>query len=116
MVARCRVDSVYVLTKDSDMTGAQLYQYSSRLPRQCLYGCSIERLSAIEQFWWAAFNGGSDRILVDAVEGRPVAGVVEWILGEVLLDVILRPADQKSSSMQPVICRSVIELMTGMLW
>ena len=53
---------------------------------------------------------------MDAVEGRPVAGVVEWILGEVLLDVILRPADQKSSSMQPVICRSVTELMTGMLW
>ena len=32
MVARCRVDSIHVLTKDSAVTGAQLYQYSSFLP------------------------------------------------------------------------------------
>ena len=29
MVARCRDDSVQVLTKDSAVTGAQLCQYSS---------------------------------------------------------------------------------------
>ena len=32
MVARCRVDYVHVLTKDSAVTGAQLYQNSSCLP------------------------------------------------------------------------------------
>ena len=33
MVARCRVDSLHVLTKDSVVTGAQLCQYGS-----CLLG------------------------------------------------------------------------------
>ena len=31
MVARCRVDSVNILTKDSAVTGAQLCQHSSCL-------------------------------------------------------------------------------------
>ena len=38
MVARCQVDSLRVLTKDSAVTGAQLWQYSSCLPWQCLFG------------------------------------------------------------------------------
>ena len=50
MVARCRVDTVHVLTRDSVETGEQLCQYSSCLPCQCLFGCSIGRLSAIKQF------------------------------------------------------------------
>ena len=60
-------------------------------------------------------NGSSDRILVDAADGRLVAGIVEWLFGEVLLDVTLIPADQRSSSIRPVIWRSVAELMAGML-
>ena len=48
MVARCRVDSIHVLTKDSAVTGAQLCQYSSCLSRQCLFGCSNGRRSAIK--------------------------------------------------------------------
>ena len=40
MVARYRVDSLRVLTLDSAVTGAQLCQYSSFLPWQCLFGCS----------------------------------------------------------------------------
>ena len=50
MVARCRVDSVHILTKDSAMTGAQLCQNSSCLPWQCLFGYSNGRRSAIKQF------------------------------------------------------------------
>ena len=53
---------------------------------------------------------------MDAADGRLVAGVVEWLFGEVLLDVRLQPADLKSSSIMPVIWRSVAELMVGMLW
>ena len=34
------VDSVHVLTNDSAVTGAQLCQYSSCLPWQCLFSCS----------------------------------------------------------------------------
>ena len=49
MVARCLVYSIHVLTKDSAVTGAQLCQYSSCLPWQCLFGCSNGRQSAIEQ-------------------------------------------------------------------
>ena len=48
MVVRCRVDSIHVLTKDSAVTGAQLCQYSSSLPWQCLLGCSNGRRSAIK--------------------------------------------------------------------
>ena len=48
MVARCRVDSLHVLTMI--VTGAQLSQYSSCLPWQCLFGCSNGRRSAIKQF------------------------------------------------------------------
>ena len=58
----------------------------------------------------------ADRILMDADDGRLVAGVVEWIFGEVLLDVRFRPADQRSSSIRTVIWRCVSELMAGMLW
>ena len=50
MVARCRVDSVHVLTKGSAVTGAQLCQYSSCLHWQCLFGCSNGRRLAIKQF------------------------------------------------------------------
>ena len=49
-IACCRVESVHVLTKDSAVTGAQLCQYSSCLLRQCLYGCSNGRRSAIKHF------------------------------------------------------------------
>ena len=50
MVARCLVDSIHVLTKDSALTGAQLCQYSSCHPRQCLFGCSNGRRSTIKEF------------------------------------------------------------------
>ena len=50
MVARCRVDSVHALTKDSAVTGAQLCQYSSCLPWQCLFDCSNGQRSAIKLF------------------------------------------------------------------
>ena len=49
MVARCRIDSLHVLTKDSAVTGAQLCQDSSRLPWQCLFGCCNGQRSAIKQ-------------------------------------------------------------------
>ena len=48
---------------------------------------------------------------MDAADGRLVAGVVEWLFGEVLLDVGLKPADQKSSSTRPVIRRPVAEII-----
>ena len=50
MVARCWVDSLHLLTKDSAVTGAQLCQYSSCLPWQCQFGGSNGRRTAIEQF------------------------------------------------------------------
>ena len=50
MVAHCRVDSLHALTKDSAVTGAQLFQYSSCLPWQCLFDCSNWRQSAIMPF------------------------------------------------------------------
>ena len=70
---------------------------------------------------------------MDVAECRLVAGVAEWLFGEVLLDVrfkpadqrsssfgrseiVVNPADQRSSSIRPVIYRSVAELMAGMLW
>ena len=53
---------------------------------------------------------------MDAADCRLVAGVVEWLFGDVLLDVRLKPADQRSSSFRPVIWRSLAELMAGMLW
>ena len=52
---------------------------------------------------------------MDAADDRLVAGVV-WLFGEVLLDVRFKPADQRSSSIQLVIWRSVAKLMAGMLW
>ena len=54
--------------------------------------------------------------MVDAADGQLVAGVVEWLIGEVLLDVRAKPADQRSSSIWPVIWWSVTDLMAGMLW
>ena len=53
---------------------------------------------------------------MDAADCQLVAGVAEWLFGEVLLDVGFKPADQRSSSFRPVIWRSVAELMAGMLW
>ena len=50
MAARCLVYSIHVLTKDSAVTGAQLCQNSSCLPRQCLFGRSNGRRSANKQF------------------------------------------------------------------
>ena len=49
---------------------------------------------------------------MDVADGRFVAGVADWLFGEVLLDVRLKPADQRSSSIRPVIWRS----MAGVLW
>ena len=50
MVARCRVDSIHVLTMDSAVTGAQLCENSSCIPWQCLFGCSNGWRSTIRQF------------------------------------------------------------------
>ena len=52
---------------------------------------------------------------MDAAYGRHVAGVVEWLFGEVLLDVRFKPADLRTSSFRPGIWRSVAELMAEML-
>ena len=48
MVERCRVDSIHALTKYSAVAGAQLCQYSSCLPWQCLFSYSNGRRSAIK--------------------------------------------------------------------
>ena len=50
MVARCLIDSIHVLTKDSAVTGAQLCQYSSCLPWQCLFGYDNGRRPDIKPF------------------------------------------------------------------
>ena len=50
MVARCRVDCLHVLTKDSAVPGVQMCQNSSCLPWQCLFGSGNGRRSAIKQF------------------------------------------------------------------
>ena len=64
----------------------------------------------------SSFNGCPDHILVDAANGRLVAGVVvEWLFGDVLLDVMFKPADQRSSTIRPAIWRSVEESMAGVL-
>ena len=49
---------------------------------------------------------------MDAADGRLLAGVVEWLFGEILPDVMFIPADQRSLSIKLVIWRSV----AGMLW
>ena len=85
MVACCWVDSIYVLTKDMPVTGVQLCQNSSCHPWQCQFGCG--------NLATAAYNGSSGRILVDAADCRLVAGVAEWLLVEVLLDVRPKSAD-----------------------
>ena len=51
---------------------------------------------------------------MDAADCRLVAGVAELFIGEALLDVRNKPADQRSSSFRSVIWRSVVELMAGM--
>ena len=53
---------------------------------------------------------------MDAADDRLVVGVVEWLNGEVLLDVMLKSADQRSSSNLLVIWRCVAELIAGMSW
>ena len=53
---------------------------------------------------------------MDATDSRHVAGAIEWLFGEVLLDVRFMPVDQSSSSIRPVIWRSMAELIVGMLW
>ena len=50
MVARSQVDSLHVLTMDSVVTGAQLYQYCSCLPWQCLFGSSNRLRSPLSSF------------------------------------------------------------------
>ena len=52
---------------------------------------------------------------MDASDCRLVAGVAEWLFGEVLLDVRFKPANQRSSSIRPVILLSVAELMTDVV-
>ena len=94
MVARCRVYSAHVQTKDLAVTGAQLCLYVSCKPKRYLFGFRTGRRSAIKQFWWADFNASSDSILVDAADGRFIADAVDWLFGEVLLDVRSKPADQ----------------------
>ena len=53
---------------------------------------------------------------MDAADCRLVAGVAVRLCGEVLLEVRPKPPDQRSLSFRPFICRSVAELMAGMLW
>ena len=53
---------------------------------------------------------------MDAADCQLVAGVAEWLFGEVMLDFRFKPADYSSSSFWPVIWRSAAELMAGMLW
>ena len=53
---------------------------------------------------------------MDAADGQLVAGAVEWLFGEILQDVRFKPADQRSSTIRPVIWRSLSDLMAGMLW
>ena len=54
--------------------------------------------------------------LLDAADGRLVAGVAEWLFSEILLNVRFKPAGKRSSLIRMVIWRSVAELMSGMLW
>ena len=53
---------------------------------------------------------------MDVADCRIVAGVAEWLFGEILLDVRFKPADRRLSSLRPVIWWCVAELMAGMLW
>ena len=53
---------------------------------------------------------------MDAADCRLVAGVAEWLIGEVVLDARFMLDDHESSSFRPVIWRSVAELMAGLLW
>ena len=40
---------------------------------------------------------------MDVADCRLVAGVAEWLYGEVLLDVMFKPADQRSFSFRSII-------------
>ena len=51
-----------------------------------------------------------------AADDRLVADVADWLFGDVLPDVRSKSAYQRSSWFRPVIWRSVVELMAGMLW
>ena len=51
---------------------------------------------------------------MDSVDDRHVAGV-ELLFGEELLDFGFKPADQRSSSIRPVIWWYVAELMAGVM-
>ena len=56
MVARCRVVSLHVLTNDSAVTYAQLFQHSSCVHWQCQYCCSnvigvLDQLDVWRRCW-----------------------------------------------------------------
>ena len=42
----------------------------------------------------SCFQWQFNNILVDVADGRLVAGAVEWLFGEILLDVRMKPADK----------------------
>ena len=48
---------------------------------------------------------------MDAADGTLVAGVVEWLIGEVLLVVRIKPAVKRLSSILSVIWWSVVEII-----
>ena len=52
---------------------------------------------------------------MDAADGRLLAGVVEWLFGEVLLDIRSKQADQRLPTVRSAIWRSVAELMARIL-
>ena len=52
---------------------------------------------------------------MDAADGRLVVGIVQWLFGGVLLDVRVKTADQRSSSIRSVIWLSAAEQMAGLL-
>ena len=53
---------------------------------------------------------------MNAADCGLVAGVADWLFGVVLLDAWSKTADQRSSSIRPIIWRSVAELLAGILW
>ena len=50
---------------------------------------------------------------MDVADCLLVAGVAEWLFGDILLDVRSKQANQRSSLIRTVIWRSVAELMAG---
>ena len=104
--------------------GSILFLYWPRIRRWPVRSCtsivlvflvSVCSAIAINRLWWGVFNDSFDRIVVDAADDRHAAGVVEWLFDVVLLDVRPKPADKRSSSIPPVIRRSVEEMIAGML-